>query len=195
VTFLSAGLQGAFLLDLERRADTRGFFARTWCKNEFASRGLTTDFVQANLACSLRRGTLRGLHYQVAPFGEVKLVCCLQGAIWDVMVDLRPDSSTYRQWFGVELNAIDRRQVYVPAGVAHGYQSLVDDAVVSYQVSEFYTPAAERGVRWNDPAFSVQWPISIPSLSPKDEAWPDVPVPSVDLRIAAGAPNPEHEAG
>jgi dTDP-4-dehydrorhamnose 3,5-epimerase len=148
--------------------------ARTWCRKESARYGLATDFVQANLSYTERKGTIRGLHYQVEPFGEVKLVRCARGAIWDVIIDLRPESSTYMQWFGVELSAGNRRQLYVPRNFAHGYQTLVDDTDVMYNVSEFYVPEAERGIRWNDPAFSIDWPQSTElTISAKDQNWPD----------------------
>ena len=148
--------------------------ARTWCRKESARYGLATDFVQANLSYTKRKGTIRGLHYQVEPFGEVKLVRCARGAIWDVIIDLRPESSTYMQWFGVELSAGNRRQLYVPRNFAHGYQTLVDDTEVTYNVSEFYVPEAERGIRWNDPAFSIGWPQSTElTISAKDLNWPN----------------------
>jgi len=162
------------MIDLERRTDERGFFARAFCETEFAQRGLVTGFVQGNIATSVRKGTIRGLHYQVAPAEEAKLVRCSRGAIWDVIVDLRPDSKTYLKWCGIELSDANGRQMYVPQGCAHGYQTLIDDAEVSYLVSASYAPAYERGIRWDDPLFNIEWPIvSHVDVSPKDRAWPD----------------------
>jgi dTDP-4-dehydrorhamnose 3,5-epimerase len=167
-------LTGAWILDLEPRHDERGFFARTWCRREFEERGLSTDLVQANLSHNTRKGTIRGMHYQVEPFGEVKLIRCIRGAIWDVIIDLKPQSPTYMQWFGVELSAENRRQLYIPKNFAHGYQTLVDDAEVIYHVSEVYVPAAERGIRWDDPSIRISWPQSVEvTISSKDRSWPD----------------------
>jgi dTDP-4-dehydrorhamnose 3,5-epimerase len=174
LVFEPAPLDGAWILDLERQADDRGFFARAWCRREFEARGLVADLVQANVAHSRRKGTIRGLHYQVAPFQETKLVRCVRGAICDVIVDLRPESATYLQWFGTELTAENRRQLYVPKDFAHGYQTLVDDSEVFYQLSAFYAAHAERGIRWNDPLFAIAWPVDVTfDVSPKDQAWPD----------------------
>jgi dTDP-4-dehydrorhamnose 3,5-epimerase len=167
-------LEGAYLIELERREDDRGFFARAWCEREFAAHGLNTRLVQANVAWSRQKGTVRGLHFQRPPHAETKVVRCTKGAIYDVIVDLRPGSPTHRQWLAVELSADNRRMVYVPEGFAHGYQTLVDDTETFYQVSEFYTPAAEAGVRWDDSAFGIDWPHSIGALlSEKDRRWPD----------------------
>jgi len=174
MVFTETPLDGAFLIDLDRREDERGFFARLWCTEELAARGLVSRFVQCNTSFSRRAGTLRGLHYQVAPHAEVKLMCCTQGAIHDVIVDLRPESRTYRRWFGVELTAESGRMVYVPAGFAHGFQTLLPDTQVCYPVSSAYCPEAERGIRWNDSAFEISWPAAGPrSVSPKDQSWPD----------------------
>lgn len=172
--FEPTSLDGAWLVDLERLEDERGFFARAWCQQEFETRGLVADVVQANVAYSGRKGTIRGMHYQIAPFEESKIVRCIRGAIWDVIIDMRPDSDTYRQWFGVELSAENRRQLYIPKGFAHGYQTLADDCEVFYLVSEFYSRDAERGIRWNDPHFAIAWPVldSI-DVSAKDQSWPD----------------------
>jgi dTDP-4-dehydrorhamnose 3,5-epimerase len=176
VIFEEAKLGGVFVVDLERREDPRGFFARSWCANEFADHGLSTEVVQANVSFNPRRGTLRGMHFQRAPHAETKLVRCTQGAIFDVVIDLRPESATYKQWLGVELTQENRRALYVPEGFAHGYQTLVPDAEVFYQVSEFYTPEAEGGVRWDDPAFAIEWPDPGSAfLSDKDRSWPDFP--------------------
>jgi len=172
--FTETELPGAFFVDLERREDARGFFARVWCAREFAEQGLSAEVVQCNVTQNVKRGTLRGLHYQVAPHQEVKLVRCTRGAIWDVIVDLRPESSTYKQWLGVELTPENGRMIYVPAGFAHGYQTLEPDTEALYQVSAYYTPEAERGVRWNDPAFGITWPDAEGALlSDKDRNWPD----------------------
>ena len=172
--FTEAKLPGAFVLELEKREDERGFFARAWCQREFEAHGLRSQPVQANIALSKKRGTLRGLHYQVAPYEEAKLMRCIRGAIYDVIVDLRPASPTYKQWFGIELSAENHKMLYIPEGFGHGYQALVDDSEVFYQVSQFYTPGAEQGIRWNDPAFGIEWPISEnPILSEKDKNWPD----------------------
>jgi dTDP-4-dehydrorhamnose 3,5-epimerase len=174
VIFEQTRLSGAFFVDLERREDSRGFFARTWCANEFADHGLTTEVVQANVSFNPRQGTLRGMHFQRAPHAETKLVRCTRGAIYDVVVDLRRDSDTYKEWVGVELSADNRRALFVPEGFAHGYQTLVPDAEVFYQVSEYYTPGAEGGVRWDDPAFGIEWPDPDNAfLSDKDRSWPD----------------------
>lgn len=172
--FEPAPVNGAWILDLERREDDRGFFARAWCRKEFEAHGLVSSFVQTNVSLSRSKGTIRGLHYQVAPYEEAKLVRCVRGAIWDVLLDLRPASSTFLRWFGVNLTAENRRQLYIPEGCAHGYQTLTDASEVSYNVSAFYAPEAERGIRWNDPLFAIDWPIAdTPFVSPKDQAWPD----------------------
>lgn len=171
--FTACKLKNAYLIDLDRKVDERGFFARSYCRNEFAARGLHPDFVQCNLSFNSRRSTLRGMHYQVPPNEEVKLVRCLRGAIYDVIIDLRSDSPTYKQWFGVELDAESRRMLYTPAGFAHGYLTMADDTEVLYQVSAFYSPESERGVRWNDPAFNIQWPMLPEVISSKDRQHPN----------------------
>ncbi len=171
--FTETPLAGAFVIALETRDDERGFFARAFCQNELAEHGLETTVAQANLSYNHRKGTLRGLHMQNPPHGEDKMVRCISGAIYDAIVDLRPGSPTYRQWFGVELSAANRLMLYVPKGFAHGYQSLTDGSEVLYMVTQFYTPGAERGLRWNDPAFGVAWPLPDPILSEKDAAAPD----------------------
>ncbi len=172
--FTETDIDGAFLLELEPHEDERGFFARAFDRDAFARRGLATEYVQANIGFSARRGVLRGLHYQLAPHAEAKLVRCTRGAIFDVIVDLRPESPTYRRWHGEELSADNRRAVYLPAGCAHGYLALADSSEVFYQASSAYMPSAERGVRWDDPAFGVRWPIEgAPSVSEKDASWPD----------------------
>ena len=171
--FTETPLAGAFVIALEPRDDERGFFARAFCQNELAQHGLETTIAQANLSFNHRKGTLRGLHMQNPPHGEDKMVRCITGAIYDAIVDLRPGSPTYRQWFGVELSAANRLMLYVPKGFAHGYQSLTDGSEVLYMVTQFYTPGAERGLRWNDPAFGIAWPLPDPILSEKDAAAPD----------------------
>jgi dTDP-4-dehydrorhamnose 3,5-epimerase len=171
--FTETELKGAYIIDLERREDDRGFFARTWCQNEFEAHGLVARIVQANTSYNKLRGTLRGMHYQRAPYAETKLVRAVRGAIVDVIVDLRTDSPTYKRWISVELTADNRRALFVPEGFAHGFQTLEDDTDVSYQVSAFYTPGAEGGARYNDPAFDIQWPLPISVISDKDATWPD----------------------
>lgn len=170
--FTRTRLQDAVTIDLTKHADARGFFARTFCKETFGKEGLVTEFVQANHSSNLKAGTLRGMHYQKAPYGEVKLVRVVQGAIHDVIVDLRPESPTYRRWEGFDLDAEGGRMLYVPAGFAHGFQTLVDDTQVTYQVSAPYTPGAEGGLRWDDPAFGIRWPLPVAVISDKDAAWP-----------------------
>ena len=171
--FLETKLKGAFTIELQRIEDSRGFFARAFCKREFERRGLNPAVVQCNVSFNPQKGTLRGMHYQQEPFREVKVVRCIAGAIFDAIVDLRPDSSTYRQWTGVELSAQNGRSLYVPEGFAHGYLTLTENTEVFYQVSEFYSPGYERGIRWNDPAFRIQWPIEPLIISPKDASHPD----------------------
>jgi dTDP-4-dehydrorhamnose 3,5-epimerase len=167
-------LAGAHLIGLEPLTDDRGFFARAFCEREFAAAGLETRFVQANNTLSRRKGTLRGFHYQLPPAAEVKMIRCLRGAVYDVIVDLRPDSPTFKQWFGAELTAENRLTMYVPRGFGHALLTLQDDAEVFYLVSAFYAPQQERGLRHDDPALGVHWPIAPVEISPKDRAWPDL---------------------
>jgi dTDP-4-dehydrorhamnose 3,5-epimerase len=174
VIFRPTQLPGAFVVELEQRMDERGSFARAWCGREFAEHGLDNRVVQCNLSFNERRGTLRGLHFQRVPHAEVKTVRCTRGAVYDVIVDLRPDSPTYTHWIGVELTAENGRMLYVPEGFAHGYQTLADASETFYLVSEFYTPEAEGGVRWDDPAFGIEWPQAADRImSEKDRGWPD----------------------
>jgi dTDP-4-dehydrorhamnose 3,5-epimerase len=174
VIFTETELPGAFVIDLERREDERGFFARSWCANEYAEHGLKTDLVQANVSFNPRQWTLRGMHFQRAPHAEVKVVRATRGAIYDAIIDLREGSPTFKRWLGVELTEDNGRALYVPEGFAHGYQTLVPDTEVHYLVTEFYTPSAEGGVRWNDPAFGIEWPDPRNAfLSEKDASWPD----------------------
>ncbi len=166
-------LQDAYTIELEKRGDDRGFFARFFCRNEFGAAGLVTQFVQVNNSLSAKKGTLRGLHYQLAPAAEVKVVRCIRGALFDAIIDIRPDSPTFGRWFGAELTAENRLMMYVPRGFAHAILTLSDDAEALYLVSDFYSPENERGVRWNDPRFKIAWPIEPAEISPKDSAWPD----------------------
>lgn len=166
--FIASKLPGAFLIEPELNMDQRGFFARSWCAREFAERGLETRLVQCNISYNERRGTLRGLHYQEPPHAEVKLVRCTRGRVFDVIVDLRRDSPTYCRWQAYELSAENHRGVYIPPGIAHGYQTVSDGSEVCYQMSEYYDPEAARGVRWDDPAFSIAWPLPVTVISPKD---------------------------
>ncbi len=165
-------IEGAWRVEPQPVADERGFFARTWCQQEFAERGLETRLVQCSVSVSPRRGTLRGMHYQAPPHGEVKLVRCTRGAVYDVVVDLRADSPTLGRWQAVELTADNRWALYIPPGVAHGFLTLVDDCEVYYQMSEFYHAAAARGVRWNDPAFAIEWPAAVTTISDRDAQYP-----------------------
>jgi dTDP-4-dehydrorhamnose 3,5-epimerase len=176
--FLKTRLEGAMLIVPERHEDERGFFARTWCREEFASHGLRTDWVQFNVSFNRRRGTLRGLHYQAEPHPECKLVRCTRGAVWDVIVDLRPDSPTCTDWVAVELTADNRNMLYIPQGFAHGFQTLTDDTELFYQMSEFYHPELARGVRWDDPVLAIGWPWCPERIiSPRDLAFPVLPCP------------------
>lgn len=168
----STPLVDAALVHLEPHGDDRGFFARTFCTEEFRQAGLITDVVQANMSYNADRGTLRGMHYQTMDAPEAKLIRCVSGAVWDCIIDMREDSPTYRQHFGVELSAKNRTAFYVPPMFAHGFITLTDDAEVMYQVSGPYTPSAERGVRYNDPVIGIEWPMEPATLSDKDANWP-----------------------
>ena len=167
-------LKGAYTIDLEKRGDDRGFFGRFFCENEFADAGLETRFVQVNNSLTAKKGTLRGLHYQLPPAAEVKVVRCIRGALWDVIVDIRAGSPTFGKWFGAELTAENRTMMYVPRGFAHAFVTLEDDTEALYLVSAFYSPENERGVRWNDPAVAIDWPITPSEISEKDSNWPDL---------------------
>lgn len=173
--FTETALAGAFVIDLERRGDARGFFARSFCAEEFDAHGLATRFVQANTSLSAEPGTLRGLHFQRAPAEEAKLMRCVQGAMWDVIVDIRPGSPTHLQSFGVELSAENGRQLYVPKGFAHGFLTLTPDTMAAYMVDEYYTPGVEEGFRYDDPALAIDWPHPVHVVSDKDQAWPLIP--------------------
>jgi len=173
MVFLKEKLEGSFVIDLEKREDVRGFYARTWCRKEFEGHGLKAELIQSNLVLSKQKGTLRGLHYQAAPYEEAKVVRCTRGAIFDVIVDVRPQSPTYRQWIGVELTEDNYRMLYVPEGCAHGFLVLRDNTEVIYHVTQYYTPALEQGIRWNDPFFNIEWPETDERIvSNKDQMWP-----------------------
>ena len=166
--FAPTPLAGAFLIDLEKLGDDRGFFARAFCEQEFAAQGLVSRFVQVNNSLSADKGTLRGMHYQLAPKAETKLVRCIRGSLWDAIIDLRPDSPTFGQHFGAELSAENRRMMYVPKGFAHGFITLQKNTEAFYFVDEAYAPDVERGIRWNDPQFGIEWPAEPAVLSDKD---------------------------
>lgn len=171
--FTETPLAGAFVIEIEKLEDERGFFARSWCQREFRTRGLNPRLVQCNISFNAKKGTLRGMHFQIAPHQEAKLVRCTAGAIYDVIVDLRSDSPTFLQWFAFELTAANHRMLYVPEGLAHGFQTLVDHAEVLYQMSEFYHPECSRGVQWDDPAFGIRWLLPNPILSNRDQSYPE----------------------
>ncbi|MEE2714403.1 MAG: dTDP-4-dehydrorhamnose 3,5-epimerase [Verrucomicrobiota bacterium] len=166
-------IEGAWLVELNRLGDDRGFFARAWCREEFENRGITVDLRQANMSFSAKAGTLRGMHFQRGEDAEMKLVRCVRGAIFDVVLDLRKGSPTFGRWEGVELTAENRRMLVVPEGCAHGFQTLVGDSEVFYLVSAAYAPESEGGVRWDDPAFGIKWPLPVSEISAKDAAHPD----------------------
>jgi len=171
--FVETPLKGAYVIDPERLADERGFFARTWCRQEFEAHGLDSGLVQCSISFNHKRGTLRGMHYQVAPQAEAKLVRCTAGAIHDVVVDLRRESSTFCGWFAAELSADNHKMLYIPEGFAHGFLTLTDNTEVFYQISEYYVPESARGVRWDDPAFAISWPAYPIVISQRDSSYPD----------------------
>jgi dTDP-4-dehydrorhamnose 3,5-epimerase len=171
--FTKTKLANAYILEPEKKYDARGFFARVWCQKEFEEHGLISHLVQVNISYNKQSGILRGMHYQVEPFQESKLVRCTKGAIYDVIIDLRKHSLTYLQWLAVELTADNYKMLYVPEGFAHGFQTLQDHTEVTYQVSEFYAPQSERGFRYNDPALGIIWPLDVQVISDKDKNWPD----------------------
>jgi dTDP-4-dehydrorhamnose 3,5-epimerase len=170
--FTATALPGAYIIDLDLKPDNRGTFARTFCAKEFEKHGLKSTVAQCNMSFNHKKGTLRGMHYQILPATETKLVRCTQGAIYDVIIDMRPESPTYLAHIGVELSAENRRALYIPEMFAHGYQALTDGAEVVYQVGEFYTPGYERGLHHQDPAFAIEWPLPVTEISEKDAAWP-----------------------
>jgi len=173
MVFQKIGLKGAYLIDLEKNEDERGFFARSFCEKEFEAHNLKLPIRQSNISYNKKKGTLRGMHYKIAPYEEIKLVSCVRGAIYDVIIDLRLDSSTYCKWFTVELSAKNYTSLYIPEGFAHGFQTLTDDTVVLYQMSEVYHPESEQGVRWDDHAFGIKWPLSVKIISEKDLRYKD----------------------
>ncbi|GAB2582982.1 dTDP-4-dehydrorhamnose 3,5-epimerase [Ramlibacter solisilvae] len=173
MNFKPTPLPGAVLVETQPHEDDRGWFARVYCEREFAAHGLPARMVQGNLSLTQRTGTLRGMHWQAPPHEEDKLVRCVHGSIWDVIVDIRPASATCCQWFGVELSESNGRMLLVPKGFAHGFVTLTDAAAVSYLMSEFYAPAAARGARHDDPAFGIEWPVQVKEMSDKDRCWPD----------------------
>jgi dTDP-4-dehydrorhamnose 3,5-epimerase len=170
--FRETPLKDAWLIDLSTKGDDRGFFARLFCENEFRSAGLETNFVQINTSFTAKAGTLRGMHYQLPPSAEVKVVRCVGGIMWDCIVDLRPPSPTFGKWFGATLSAENRTMMYVPRGFAHGFVTLSDDVEAFYLVSAFYAPALERGLRWDDPYFGIEWPHQPVEMSARDGSWP-----------------------
>jgi dTDP-4-dehydrorhamnose 3,5-epimerase len=169
--FTETCLKGAFVIDLERLEDQRGFFARSWCEREFAGHHLETKWVQANISYNKKKGTLRGMHFQVSPHEEEKLVRCIRGKLFDVIVDFRQGSDTFKKWFGVELSAENRRMIYIPKGFAHGFVTMDDDTEVFYLMSEFYAPGYGRGIRWDDPAIGIIWPEKITVISDQDKNY------------------------
>ncbi len=171
--FRQTPLEGAFVIEIETLKDQRGLFGRAFCQKEFQEHGLIDKVVQANVSFNKAKGTLRGMHFQKAPHQETKLVRCTRGALFDVVVDLRPESPTYMQWFGEQLTADNYKMLFVPRDFAHGFITLTDNTEATYLVSEFYTPGAEGGIRWNDPAVGIQWPIEVAEISEKDASWPD----------------------
>jgi dTDP-4-dehydrorhamnose 3,5-epimerase len=171
--FHETDVDGAYIIEPRRIGDHRGFFARLWCERELAEMGLNTNIAQTNIGVSNRRGTLRGLHYQKDPDAEVKIVRCPRGCVFDVIVDLREGSPTYRRWYGVELSAANALAIYVPEGVAQGYMTLEDDSEIYYHTSAFYAPESATGVRYDDPAFGIEWPLPVAVISEQDESWPD----------------------
>lgn len=172
--FEKTTLEGAYLIDLEKKGDERGFFARAFCQKEFSEHGLVSQFVQVNNSLSGQKGTLRGMHYQLPPFSEVKVLRCIKGSLFDVIVDLRSDSPTFKKWFGAELTAENRRMMYVPQGFAHGLITLEDNTEVLYLVSAFYSQENERGLRFDDPTIGIHWPMIPTEVSVKDRQWPDL---------------------
>ena len=173
VKFTETKLKGAFIIEIDKLKDERGFFARSWCQKEFEEHGLEARIVQANVSYNRHKGTLRGMHYQIAPYQECKLIRCTRGAIYDVIIDLRTDSPTFKHWVGVELTADNYTMFFVPADFAHGFQTLTDETEITYQVSQFYMPGSEKGIRFDDPAFDIQWPQEVAIISEKDRTWPD----------------------
>jgi dTDP-4-dehydrorhamnose 3,5-epimerase len=179
--FAATQLDGAWLIDIEPREDERGFFARTWCRQELTAQGLDTEIAQESVSYNRHSGTVRGLHFQRPPDEETKIVRCARGAIFDVIIDLRPHSATYLLWQGFELTADNRRALYVPKGFAHGFQTLTDDAEIAYQISAFYAPEAAGGYRYDDPVFAIAWPLPVTVISDRDLSWPPLEVGAVTV--------------
>lgn len=175
--FLETILKDAYIIDLERREDERGFFARSWCRKEFENYGLSSEIAQCNISRNRKKGTLRGMHYQVKPYEEAKFVRCTRGALFDVIVDIRPDSPSYRKHIGVVLSEENCRMLYVPQGFAHGFLTLKDETDIFYQISEFYVANQASGFRWNDPFFAIPWPAEVTTISERDRGYPDFVLP------------------
>jgi dTDP-4-dehydrorhamnose 3,5-epimerase len=174
MNFIETKISGAFIIEPEKLEDKRGYFLRSWCKKEFDAHGLESNFVQFNISLSKKAGTLRGMHYQIAPHQEAKLIRCTKGVLYEVIIDLRPKSNSYMQWFGVKLNAEMYKMLYIPPGVANGLLTLKNDTEVFYPVTQFYCAESERGIRWNDPNFNIEWPkTDVLIISEKDKNWPD----------------------
>lgn len=173
MNFQQTKLSGVFTIQLERKSDERGFFARTWCQDEFESHGLNSNLVQSSISLNSKKGTLRGMHYQAAPFAETKVVRCTQGALYDVVIDLRPASPTFKQWIAAELTADNRDMLYIPEGCAHGFLTLADETEILYLMSQVYNAESARGVRWNDPAFAIDWPGKAQVIAERDRTYPD----------------------
>jgi len=171
--FTGTEIQGVYVVEPEPHMDERGFFARSFCKEEFREKGLETEIVQCNISYNRKKGTIRGMHYQVPPFEEAKIVSCVRGSIYDVVVDLRRDSPTYCRWFATELTERNFKMAYIPKGCAHGFQTLEDDCMVYYQMTEFFHPECARGVRWDDPTIGILWPHPATIISEKDRKYPD----------------------
>jgi dTDP-4-dehydrorhamnose 3,5-epimerase len=173
VKIFSAPIPDIKIIELDKLEDERGYFARTWCQRELAEEGVTMDIAQCNLSYNEKAGTMRGMHYQIPPHAEMKIVSCIRGRIFDVAIDLRPDSSTYTQYFGIELSAENKKQLLIPQGFAHGFLTLVDQTEIYYLMSAFYHPEASRGLRWNDPSFAVNWPANVVHVKQRDNTYPD----------------------
>jgi len=171
--FTNTKLNDVVIIEIEKHQDERGFFARTWDEKKFREKGLNSEIVQCSISFNLKKGTLRGMHFQKNPYEETKIVSCIKGSIFDVIIDLRSNSDTYKKWFGIELNSNEHKSIFIPEGFAHGFQSLENETEVFYQISEFYKPSHSGGIRWNDPVFGIRWPLSNPIISKKDLVWND----------------------
>jgi len=171
--FKETSLDGAYVIEIDKLLDERGFFGRLWCEKEFKFHDLNTNIVQSNVSLSKKKGTLRGMHFQKSPYQETKLVRCTKGAVYDVIIDLRPNSPTYKKWFGVKLTENDHKMIYVPENFAHGFITLEDNSEVYYLVTQFYNKEAEAGLRWNDPTFNIKWPLEVKEISEKDNNHSD----------------------